>query len=143
MTDRYDPKNPQHVEIKKGIELGDGIEDLVGISGPLEGLKSSGFRILEHGDLVDLAEEWYGDHNVPWYYDMAQTYSFSSFRTFALSDFGQRALGSFLWLAYKVGLVPEEASKTEQMLRYASINLVKGGEQKIFTPMYYILAEKI
>ena len=27
MTDRYDPKNPQHVEIKKGIELGDGIED--------------------------------------------------------------------------------------------------------------------
>ena len=35
----------------------------------------------------------------------AQTYSFSSFRTFALSDFGQRALGSFLWLAYKAGLL--------------------------------------
>ena len=30
-------------------------------------------------------------------------------------------------MSAQVGLVPEEASKTEQMLRYASINLVKGG----------------
>lgn len=29
----------------------------------------------------------------------AQKYSFSSFRSFALSDFGQRALGTFLWMA--------------------------------------------
>ena len=69
----------------------------------------------------------------------------------------------------QVGLVPEDASKTEQMLRQASINLVKGGgseaseygdrliavvgdgrchvlrlgELKIFTPMYYVVAEKI
>ncbi|CAK9085708.1 unnamed protein product [Durusdinium trenchii] len=90
-----------------------------------------------------LAQEWYGDHNVPWYFDMAQKYSFSSFRSFALSDFGQRALGTFLWMAGQVGLVPEEASRTEQMLRQASINLVKGGELKIFTPMYYVLAEKM
>lgn len=143
MTDRFDPKDAEHVAIKKGIELGDGIEELIGIQAPLESLKQSGFRILEHGDLVDLAQEWYGDHNVPWYYDMAQKYSFSSFRTFALSDFGQRTLGTLLWLAGQAGVVPEEASKTEQMLRHASINLVKGGELKIFTPMYYVLAEKI
>ncbi|CAK9006285.1 Cycloartenol-C-24-methyltransferase (24-sterol C-methyltransferase 1) (Sterol C-methyltransferase 1) (Protein CEPHALOPOD) (Protein STEROL METHYLTRANSFERASE 1), partial [Durusdinium trenchii] len=143
MTDRFDPANPEHVAIKKGIEIGDGIEDLVGIQVPLEALRKSGFRILEHGDLVELAEEWYGDHNVPWYFDMAQKYSFSSFRSFALSDFGQRALGTFLWMAGQVGLVPEEASRTEQMLRQASINLVKGGELKIFTPMYYVLAEKM
>jgi len=143
MTDRYDSKNEEHQQIKKGIEIGDGIEDLVGIRGPLDSLEASGFRILEHGDLVDLAEEWYGDNNVPWYYDMAQPWAFSSFRSFALSEFGQNTLGRFLWLASKVGLVPEEASKTEQMLKQASINLVKGGQMKIFTPMYYILAEKL
>lgn len=142
MTDRFNPSDPEHVAIKKGIEIGDGIEELVGIRGPLEGLNRSGFRILEHGDLVDLAEEWYGDHNVPWYFEMAQFYSFASFRSFALSEFGQRALGTLLWLAAQVGLVPEDASKTEQMLRQASINLVKGGELKIFTPMYYVVAEK-
>lgn len=26
MTDRFDPANPEHVAIKKGIEIGDGIE---------------------------------------------------------------------------------------------------------------------
>eukprot|EP00913_Durusdinium_trenchii_P019948 g18749.t1 len=57
MTDRFDPANPEHVAIKKGIEIGDGIEDLVGIQVPLEALRKSGFRILEHGDLVELAEE--------------------------------------------------------------------------------------
>eukprot|EP00440_Ansanella_granifera_P022627 gb/GFBE01024576.1/.p1 GENE.gb/GFBE01024576.1/~~gb/GFBE01024576.1/.p1 ORF type:complete len:387 (+),score=136.33 gb/GFBE01024576.1/:1-1161(+) len=143
MTDNYDPKNAEHNAIKKGIEIGDGIEDLIGWKGPLESLEKSGFKILEHGDLVELAEEWYGDHNVPWYYDMAQTFSFSGMRQFALSEFGQNTLGRFLWLANKVGLVPEEASKTEQMLKQASINLVKGGQQKIFTPMYYVLAEKV
>eukprot|EP00931_Biecheleriopsis_adriatica_P119346 TRINITY_DN94583_c0_g1_i1.p1 TRINITY_DN94583_c0_g1~~TRINITY_DN94583_c0_g1_i1.p1 ORF type:complete len:389 (+),score=114.07 TRINITY_DN94583_c0_g1_i1:65-1231(+) len=143
MTDRYNPSDAEHQAIKKGIEIGDGIEDLIGIQGPLEALEKSGFKILEHGDLVDLAEEWYGDHNVPWYHDMAASYSFASFRQFALSEFGQNTLGTFLWLANKVGLVPEEASKTEQMLRQASVNLVKGGKQKIFTPMYYILAEKL
>ncbi|CAE7376308.1 SMT1 [Symbiodinium necroappetens] len=144
MTDRFNPSDPEHLAIKKGIQIGDGIEalELVGIRGPLQGLNRSGFRILEHGDLVDLAEEWYGDHNVPWYFEMAQFYSFASFRSFALSEFGQRALGTLLWLAAQVGLVPEDASKTEQMLRQASINLVKGGELKIFTPMYYIVAEK-
>ena len=33
----------------------------------VEALERSGFKILEHGDLVDKAEEWYGDRNVPWY----------------------------------------------------------------------------
>lgn len=143
MTDHYDPKNPEHQAIKKGIEFGDGIEDLIHYKGPLEALEQSGYKILEHGDLVDLAEEWYGEHNVPWYYDMAQPYAFSSFRSFALSEFGQNTLGRFLWLASKIGLVPEAASKTEQMLKQAGIYLVKGGQQKIFTPMYYILAEKL
>ena len=73
MTDRFDPTNPEHVAIKKGIELGDGIEardfppavwhvtmqfcvlqyqELVGIQVPLEALRKSGFRILEHGSLA-------------------------------------------------------------------------------------------
>ena len=87
---------------------------------------SNGKRLQLASSLV-VCQEWYGDHNVPWYHDMvqlsvhwpeassassgftnfmavteAQKYSFSSFRQFALSDFGQRALGTFLWLAGQV-----------------------------------------
>lgn len=102
-----------------------------------------------------------------------------------------QAFHSCIFIGWQAGLVPEDASKTEQMLRHASINLVKGGvltqfwctkrcweinknrisnifqqclrlngqvrfvfcsfcgnfvtkgELKIFTPMYYVLAEKL
>jgi len=143
MTDKYDAKNKEHIEIKKGIEYGNGIEDMITVDKVLKAVEESGFKVLEHGDLVDLAEQWYGEANVPWYYDMAQQWSFSSFRTFALSRFGQLSLSYFLWAAWKVGLVPDDAWKTENMLRYGGENLVKGGQQKLFTPMYYILAEKL
>jgi len=143
MTDRYDPSNAAHVEIKKGIEYGNGIEDLVSYKVALAGLEASGFRILEHGDLVDIAEEWYGDANVPWYFDMGRYYAFGSFQDFRLSQFGQLFLNKVLWFVSKIGLVPQDALETEKMLRHGGMNLVAGGQAKIFTPMYYILAEKI
>jgi len=143
MTDRYDEKNPEHKKIKEGIELGNGIERLVHQSHPLEAMKTAGFRIIEHGDLVDIAEELYGDQNVPWYYDMAQPYAFSSVRSFQLSQFGQNSLSYLLWFMQKIGAVPKDALNTETMLRTGGINLVEGGKTKIFTPMYYVVAEKI
>jgi len=106
-------------------------------------VEASGYKILEHGDLVDIAEQWYGEHNVPWYYDMAQYYAFGSIRSFQLSQFGQQCLSKLLWLVHKIGLVPKDALDTEQMLSYGGRNLVAGGKTKIFTPMYYILAEKL
>ena len=57
MTDRFDPKNSEHVAIKKGIELGDGIEAqraaliqlyLPGVGGNRRSSRS-------------LAEEWLSD----------------------------------------------------------------------------------
>merc|ERR1711879_204583 len=143
MTDRYDPNNPDHQAIKKGIEFGDGIENLVSYREPLQSLEASGFKILEHGDLVDLAEEWYGDHNVPWYYDLSQPYAFGSVSAFQLSEFGQVSLSQLLWLISKLGLVPAAAMETNNMLRHGSRALVEGGRRKIFTPMYYVLAEKL
>jgi len=142
MTDRYDPSNATHKEIKAGIEYGNGIEKLVSYNAPLQSLGEAGMKVLEHGDLVDLAEEWYGANNVVWYHDMAQQFAFGSMQQFQLSSFGQETLSRVLWAASKVGLVPKDALDTERMLRHGAINLVKGGKAKIFTPMYYILAEK-
>jgi len=143
MTHRYDPKNAEHNEVKKTVEYGNGIENLIVQDKVLEALKESGFKILEHGDLVDIAEEWYGDKNVPWYFDMAREWSFESISAFKLSQFGQRLLGKVLWFVEKIGLVPAGAVATEAMLSGGGRALVKGGQSKIFTPMYYVLAEKL
>jgi sterol 24-C-methyltransferase len=143
MTDRFDPNNETHLEIKKGVEYGNGIQNLVHQSVPLKALEASGFRILEHGDLVDIAEEMYGDHNVPWYFDIGREWSFESIEGFKLSKFGQNSLAKVLWMVEKIGLVPKGAVDTEAALRQGGGNLVRGGQTKIFTPMYYILAEKL
>jgi len=143
MTHRYDPNNEEHVKVKKGVEFGNGIENLITQSEVVESLKQSGFKVLEHGDLVDIAEEWYGDQDVPWYFDMGREYSFESISGFKLSQFGQRFLRKFLWVIEKIGIVPVGALDTEDMLSSGGRMLVKGGKEKIFTPMYYILAEKL
>merc|ERR1712032_509370 len=109
----------------------------------LKSLEESGFKIIEHGDLVDLAEDWYGDQNVPWYFDMAREWSFESISAFKLSQFGQRVLAKVLWFVSKIGLVPADAVATEAMLSNGGRGLIKAGQSKIFTPMYYILAEKL
>jgi len=142
MTHRYNTSNPEHKEMKEGIEWGNGIEELIPATSVLESLRDAGFVVLEHGDLVDIAEEQYGDHNVPWYYDMAQTYAFSSVSSFQLSSFGCGLLNYFLKALVTIGLVPADGLDTQDMLLKGKTNLVGSGKSKIFTPMYYILAEK-
>merc|ERR1719310_1535784 len=97
------------MKIKKGVEYGNGIENLIPWTGPLDSLKAAGFKVLEHGDLVDIAEEWYGDQNVPWYFDIGREWSFESISAFKLSVLGQRVLSKVLWFVEKIGLVPKGA----------------------------------
>eukprot|EP00927_Polykrikos_kofoidii_P054054 TRINITY_DN4853_c0_g1_i1.p1 TRINITY_DN4853_c0_g1~~TRINITY_DN4853_c0_g1_i1.p1 ORF type:complete len:389 (+),score=57.90 TRINITY_DN4853_c0_g1_i1:57-1223(+) len=143
MTHRFDPSNEEHLQIKKDVEYGNGIEKMIVYDVMLEAVKTSGFKIIEHGDLADIAEEWYGDQNVPFYFDIARTWSFESLSAFKLSIFGVKLLSKFLWLVEKIGLVKPGASATEVMLTVGTDALVKGAKLKIITPMYYVVAEKI
>ena len=52
LTDKYDPENPEHVLIKKQIEEGDGLPDIVSKQHCLKALEEAGFEILEERDLV-------------------------------------------------------------------------------------------
>lgn len=143
LTEKFDASNPEHLDMKKGVEFGNGIENLVSHRVPLEALERSGFRIVEHGDLVDLAEEWYGEDNVPWYHDLAQAWSFSSIGEFQKSHLGQRVLSRVLEFVQTLGLVPPGAVQTNEMLAHGGRSLVAGGIAKTFTPMYYVVAEKL
>ncbi len=53
LTDRYDPKNPEHVRIKKQIEEGDGLADIATTHHCLESLRNAGFEILEERDCAN------------------------------------------------------------------------------------------
>ena len=53
LTNKYDTKNPEHVLIKKQIEEGDGLPDIVSTHHCLTDLKKAGFDILEERNLVN------------------------------------------------------------------------------------------
>jgi len=50
MTDKYDPKNPEHVAIRKGIEIGNALPDIPHFQVVLDAFKNVGFEIVEITD---------------------------------------------------------------------------------------------
>lgn len=71
MTDKYDPKNPKHNEIKKNIELGDGVPNLETSPVILEAIRNVGFEILEEQDLGVATAM----NPVPWYQPLMPGFS--------------------------------------------------------------------
>jgi sterol 24-C-methyltransferase len=52
LTDLYDPSNPEHRDIKKKIEEGDGLPDMATPSEVVAALKEVGFELIEARDCV-------------------------------------------------------------------------------------------
>ena len=64
MTDKYDPKNVDHVRIKEGIEVGNGLPTLVHYSEIVKDLENSGFEVV---DSYDANKGVHNANEIPWY----------------------------------------------------------------------------
>ncbi|KAL1952955.1 hypothetical protein VTO42DRAFT_3822 [Malbranchea cinnamomea] len=141
MTDKYDNDNPLHREIRLGIEQGDGISNMVRASDAVEAMKAAGFELLRVEDLADRGDE------IPWYYPIAGSWKHMSslgdlFTIMRMTWWGRAIVHKFLGSMEKVGLFPKGSQKTADSLAYAADCLVKGGELKLFTPMFLMIGRK-
>ena len=141
MTDRYDNDNPQHREIRHGIEQGDGISNMVRVSEGLEAIKAAGFGLEVHEDLADRLDAR------PWYYpldgDLRQAGSFGDLITIArMTRLGRFVAHNAIGALERIGLAPRGTRKTAHSLSHAADCLVAGGKAKLFTPMYLMVARK-
>mmetsp|Transcript_21927 Transcript_21927/g.36324 ORF Transcript_21927/g.36324 Transcript_21927/m.36324 type:complete len:344 (+) Transcript_21927:131-1162(+) len=132
MTDKYDPSNSAHRDIKFGIEIGDGLPDIPSAQVVLDALKKVGFEIIEYADLALTSQ-------VPWYLPLQGSYTVSGFRA---SPMGRYLTQKFVWALETVRVAPTGSTQVQQFLETAAQNLVKGGETGIFSPMFYTLARK-
>ncbi|CAI5948449.1 unnamed protein product [Closterium sp. NIES-64] len=82
LTDAYDPNNPQHQEVKREVELGNGLPDIRTTAQVRQALLDAGFELLEAADLTETAE-------VAWHKPLDPSY-------FSLSQFKLTRLGRFL-----------------------------------------------
>eukprot|EP01120_Amphizonella_sp_Union-15-10_P002298 TRINITY_DN1245_c0_g2_i2.p1 TRINITY_DN1245_c0_g2~~TRINITY_DN1245_c0_g2_i2.p1 ORF type:complete len:343 (-),score=70.84 TRINITY_DN1245_c0_g2_i2:67-1095(-) len=135
MTDRYDPNDSQHKEIKSAIEKGNSIPSL--LEHPklvLAALEEVGFEVLEHKDLALQCSD-----DTPWYLPLSASWSLGGIKH---TRVGRYMTNRFLYLMETLKLAPEGSVQTSDMLNDAAAALVAGGKSKIFTPMYFVLARK-
>lgn len=141
MTEDYDNDNLAHREIRLGIELGDGISNMVKVSEGLEAMKIAGFEILHHEDLADRPDP------MPWYWPLAGDWKYLQsvydIPTIARMTWWGRGLAHrFAGLMESLHLAPAGTRKTADSLAVAADNLVAGAQQHLFTPMYLMVGKK-
>eukprot|EP00466_Bigelowiella_natans_P014819 jgi/Bigna1/66661/fgenesh1_pg.2_\ len=139
MTDNYDPTNEEHKIIKRGIEHGDGLPELIGIKAAVQALKDVGFEVVEHFDLNHYAKEAYGPKNIPWYRTLEADWTLDGWKHTVV---GRKFTEIMVRVLESIGIAAEGSFATLQMLEDAATHLVKGGQQDLFTPMYLVVARK-
>ena len=141
MTDQYDNDNPHHREIRLDIEQGDGISNMVKVSEGLKAIKDAGFILEYHEDLADR------DDPRPWYYPLAGDFgsvgSIGDIFTIArMTKVGRGLTHKLVGALEVVGIASKGTQKTADSLARAADALVAGGKEKLFTPMYLMIARK-
>jgi sterol 24-C-methyltransferase len=136
LTGNFNPSNTKHEEIKRKIEIGDGIPKLTYAREVKNALRKAGFEII---DFRDRALEC--DPETPWYLPLkGEGLSFTKLR---VSPVGRWVMRNLLRLLEAIRLVPKGTSEVHRVLEMAADGLVEGGERNIFTPMLFFLAKKI
>jgi len=133
LTKNFQRDNPYHMQIKKGIEEGDGLPDIATADDIANAIKEAGFELLEIRDVAPESE-------VDWYDPLVPKYT--SFSNFQFTPIGKWGCDMALAGLEQFGLAPKGSRTASSVLMTASDSLVEGGRLKIFTPMLFHFARK-
>ncbi|KAF8842443.1 hypothetical protein BDN67DRAFT_1067734 [Paxillus ammoniavirescens] len=141
MTDAWDASNPKHKELAHAIEFGNGIPEMRSLKKAREAMVNVGFTVEHDEDLADRPDE------IPWYYPLegdiwkAQT-AWDYITVWRMSWSGKLVSHTAIRLLEMVGLIPKGTYEVGESLKVAADALVKGGQTKLFTPMYLAICRK-
>jgi sterol 24-C-methyltransferase len=154
VTEKFDREDETHLRIKRGVEHGNGLPDLIYIKDVIEAAEKAGFEILSEKDLaMDLTDGKSGDDNsdstsdsnnsdsnsIPWYQPLTAEYSWANFRS---TKIGAAVTRGLLVVLELLGVAAPGSVQTQDMLVDGAVNLVEGGLLGIFTPMHRIALRK-
>jgi len=136
MLNGYNPNNKDHIRIKEGIEVGNGLPTLVTPDKVVKAFEDSGFEVIEH---FDLNRNQHAANEIPWYATLGGSYSLSGFR---MTYLGRLVTHSMVWTLELLRIAPAGSTKVSSLLNATAIDLVDGGKDAIFTPSYFVLGKK-
>ena len=135
LTEEFDPRDPEHLRIKKDIETGNGLPDIALTSAVCDALRMAGFELLEARDLAPDSHP-----KTPWY--RALQGRDLSLRSIPRTPVGRALTNWALGVGERLRMVPEGTTMVSTLLNRGADALVDGGESGVFTPMYFFLARK-
>ena len=133
LTDRYDPDNARHQQIKKDIEEGNGLPDIAFTWQIDQWLKEAGLELVSSRDMAPGSA-------VPWY--TALTGHDKSWRSLPRTPLGRALTNGATAIMEKLRLAPKGTQQVSDFLNAGADALVAGGKQGVFTPMYFFHARK-
>jgi len=136
ITDKYDENDPEHVRLKKSVELGNGVANLIKPDEVIDAMKRAGFEIVEHKDMGIVNH----DYEKPWYSSLEGNYT--TFSGFKHTPVGFMITHKMVWLMESLKIAPKGTYECHQLLVDVAFDLVKAGRLGIFTPSYFYLARK-
>eukprot|EP00522_Entomoneis_paludosa_P004377 CAMPEP_0172471224 /NCGR_PEP_ID=MMETSP1065-20121228/67709_1 /TAXON_ID=265537 /ORGANISM="Amphiprora paludosa, Strain CCMP125" /LENGTH=400 /DNA_ID=CAMNT_0013229319 /DNA_START=80 /DNA_END=1282 /DNA_ORIENTATION=+ len=132
----FDKNNKDHLRIKEGIEVGNGLPTLATAKDIIAALEKSGFEVL---DSFDANRNVHSEYEVPWYDTLNGSFTLSGFRMTRLGRICTHIMVSTLEF---LRIAPEGTTRVSALLNATAIDLVDGGKDEIFTPSFFFLARK-
>lgn len=135
LTDKFDPQNPEHVRMKRDIELGNGLPDITTTSVCWEAMQKAGFEPLIEKDLglTPNVQVWYTPL-LPSWNPLSQRFQFNWLGAI-ITNIVIHSL-EFLWVA------PKGTIKTQKVLQAGGFALRDAGKEGLFTAMYLMVGRK-
>ncbi len=137
MTDKFDPDNNRHLEIKRELMRGIALKDIATTDEVNRDLETAGFEIIEAMDrAVDDKSP-----TTPWYQPMegrGDTLG-NALRRIPL---GRQVMMGTSRLAEVVGMFPKGSADVVKLMDRTANAYVDGGKTGVFTPLYCFLARK-
>ena len=143
MTDAYNNADVAHRRIRLDIEQGDGIAQMVPVREGVDAVRAAGFDLERHEDLADDDD----DGAAPWYWPLGSDVRYAQtlgdlVTVLRMNRWTRVVAHSFLGLLEGARIIPAGTRKTAESMGRAADALVKGGQEKLFTPMYLMVARK-
>ena len=136
LTERFDPDDPVHRDIRDRVELTNAVPNLLSTSEQVDAMERAGFEVLSAKDqaLRERPGHW------PWYRSLQG-------RDLSLASLGRIPAGR--WFTAKatsllelLRIAPAGTGEAARILNVAADSLVEAGVAGIFTPSFLIHARK-
>jgi len=132
LTDRYDPNNAEHVRIRRDVEMGSGIPELIPMKHIGPALIEAGFEVTEIRDIVL-------DSEIQWYDPLAPKWTLSNWQ---MTNLGNQIITNSIRFLETFRILPSGTTNIQKFLIKAAHGLHDSGTQGIFTPGCFHLARK-